>query len=214
MIQTFSRRVLDGFSRLYGVVGSVARVNAIDVAPPVLVHDVSREAHVSGGFFAPTAVTVTTAGAGVPAFASQTRAAFLATAEVANMLQQSGLEATNVDTWIYHVAGNVTAATAADFSRLRAGVNLGTLSGSGAIYTLKRFTTIDNAIVSGGLQFLRTELGDNPCGHGHFTFPIFWPDDTTSALLAEAEDDTTGAIVTNALFHIWVGPKGCPPPVA
>lgn len=210
MIQQVTRRALDGFGRIYGIVGSIARVNALDVAPPTLVHNVAREAALSSGFYVSVSVSVTTAGAGADTFNSSTRANFLAGSEVAAMMQEAGLNVNGVDTWLVGLGGIVTAATAANFSRLRVGVNLGTLTGSGANYMLKRYDAAETAMVSGGSVFLRDDGPETE--FGWWVTPIFLPDDTTTALLAEANDNAGGAITAVGLFHLWIGAKGVNPP--
>lgn len=213
MIQPFSRRVLDGFARLYGVVGQIGRVNAVDVAPPVLVHDVSGEAHLSGGFFTELSVTITTGGAGADTFGSSTRATLLANAEVASKLSESGLNAAEVDVWLIGLGGIVNTADVANFNRLRLGINQGTLTGGGMISMLVRFANTEVPMVSGGVTFLRSDLG-NPSPYGMFKLPIFIPDDTTSAFLVQGTDGGAGAMTAHGLFFFWIGPKGCPCPVA
>jgi hypothetical protein len=211
MIQNFTRRVLDGFSRLYGVVGQVGRVNAIDVSPPTMVHDVSAEAHLSGGFYTEISVSNTTGGAGADSYAATLRSAALANAEIAAKMSEAGLNAAEVDVWLVGLAGIAATAGIANFNRLRLGINQGTLTGGGMITMLKRFATAEVAMVSGGVTFLKTDLGDTQ-PFGAYKLPIFIPDDTTSAFLTQATDGGAGAVTAIGIFQLWVGPKGCPPP--
>lgn len=213
MIQPFSRRVLDGFARLYGVVGQIGRVNAVDVSPPLLVHDVSSEAHQTGGFFSEISVSITTAGAGADTYGSITRANTLANAEVAAKLSESGLNPAEVDVWLVGLCAAMTTAGVANFNRLRLGINQGTLTGGGMISMLKRYASAEVAMVSGGVTFLKTDLNDSQ-PYGAYKLPIFMPDDTTTAFLVQGTDGGAGAMTAFGIFNLWVGPKGCPCPVA
>lgn len=211
MIQPFTRRVLDGFSRLYGVVGQVGRVNALDVSPPTLVHDVSREAVQAGGFLAHASFTLTTDGAGGNVYGSLTRASFLAQSEQAAQLREAGLEPNGVDVWILGYSAYAQTANIANFNRLRMGVNLGTLTGGGVSIMLKKFAAAEIPMISGGVTVLRDDLSLDE-SVVRYKLPIFVPDDTTSAFLGVGTDGGA-ALELYPFWHCWVGPKGCPPPV-
>ncbi len=213
MIQTFTRRALDALDRIYSITGSVVRTNAIDVSPPVLVHDVSREAEVSAGFFTNASLSITTAGAGANTFASLTREAFLATVGVVEEMAWRQIDPSTVDVWITGFWGIIAAADVGDFSRMRQGVQLGTLVGGGTVRCMKIYDVADpSPLVSGGTHGLRSSLPDEE--YGAQLKPFILPDDESSAFLLEANDDAGGAMTVGGFWRCWIGPKGVLPPGA
>jgi len=207
----FSNRVLEVLGRLYGIVGSIGRTSHIDVGPPILVHDVSREVEAAQGFRAAALVTVTTAGAGVAVFATTTRDAFLAAQ--AQQLSELRLAIGEVDVWVLGCTGLLTVADAGDFGFLTLGLNQGDLSG-GTTLPLATFESATagatRALVNGGL--LELSNSDGAALYGPVSLPALLPDFPGSVFAATGADDAGGAMTAFGVFHCWVCAKGTFPP--
>jgi hypothetical protein len=218
VIQPFTARVADALDRIYQIVGPVSRVDALDIAPPILVHDISREAELSAGFFVEANLTLgPTDGAGTVAFASKTRNVFLADTIPAQLLSERGLTLNDVDVWIIGYYAIILAADTGDFGHLRIGVRIGTTVGSGQSRQLALYSGVEaQPLVSGGVHFLNTGSGAGSFqgnGYGDWLLPIFMADDSDSAFLLEGADDAGGAMTCSGFWPCWVGPKGAPCPI-
>lgn len=213
-IQKFTARALDVLDRIYSIVGSISRVDAIDVAPPVLVHDVSREAEVSVGFYANASVSITTAGAGAQTFASLTRDAFLAQTTVRALMVEKGFEPSDVDVWILSWWALVATADIGNYGTMRIGLTFGNNAGTGPSMIVQAYNQLEAPIISGGTTLLRSDADFQNPAFGRFTAPCLMPDSPATAFLVVGNDDAGGAMTAGPVFRCWIGPKGCLPPGA
>lgn len=218
-IRKFVNRALEGLDGLYGIVGAQSRVNEIDLGALTLVHDVAREAEASQGFTCYAGVPVTTAGAGVQAFGSLNRAAFLATSQALGGMAPRGLDPSEVAVWILGVSAVESAASVGNFAVAAAGYTAGQV-GFNAGVCIKRWQAEATILVSGGSVHLgEGGLTAGPGGfgavdYGPQIYPIELPPHPNSEFLATCTDDAGGAVSFTAIFRCWICPLGTFPPGA
>lgn len=206
MIQKFSNRVLDGLGREYGVIGSVSRTDSLDIAPPVLVHDVSENVRATS--WIPVAATLTAAGAALSeVFIVVTRAQFLETATVDGILDLLRLFPGEVDIWPFAAQASVTALTAADYESGAVGVRMAQSPGqTSVIVPLQAFLSPfpQGVLVSGAPQPIAPILP--------YFLPFLLSDHGPSAFLGVVRSGAGGGAVVQMNVHCYVGPKGSIPP--
>lgn len=208
-------RALAALSGIYKFPGTRSAPHAIELDVPVqLVHDVSREAELAAGFWAQASVILTTAGAGADTFASTLRDDFLGTTENQQLLRELGLTTGEVDVWLYGWHALLAAADSGDFSRLRLGIRVGTLIGTGVVQQLVTYVAAQTAMVTGGaLPLVTSTTGAELSTYGEQRLPILMQDRPDTAFLAQGNDDAGGDMTVTGFFRCWVGPKGSPPPL-
>lgn len=215
-IQKFTNRVLSVIDRIYSIVGPISRVDAIDVSPPVLVHDVSREAELAGGVYGTAGVNFVTAGAGADTYASKTRAAFLAESQVAVPLAERGLDPSEVDVWVMGCHVLLEEADVGNLGEVQLGVNLGAIGGSNWLNGI--FNTIDSAmpLTAASTRVYMHWASGAPTSQwfDRLPYPFLLPDQPASAFLVAVKDDAGGILTGVGVWRCWVGPAGCLPPLA
>jgi len=214
-VQKFANRALDGLSREYGIVGPISRTDGLDIAPPVLVHDVSENARAAAWMACSlpgTGLVLDTVAGSATVFAEVTRAAALDADPAGQILDLLRLQPSEAAIWPFGWSAMATAASAANVDGATIGVRMPQApGGTGLVVTLMEYGNARPvSLTSGGI--IELEPLDDIAYWGQQSRPFLLGDQGASGFLARLTSTAGGQAVVQFFVHCYLGPKGSIPP--
>lgn len=210
MITKFYNRSLEALSSLFGLTGTIARTNHLDLGPINQVVEVGRIAMAAQGFDCIATLSGVTAGAGAAVFSASSplAAAVAGSLRFNNKLQARNLTSDDIDFWLVGIRASMTTGSSGNLSRIDGGIEIPEENTDPRLLMTWDTQGVPLDTAAGRIPLLQSNASLAP--NLYLPFRV----DQASRLMGRFVDDAGGVLDARITFHLWVTPRGTFPPRA